>query len=147
VTIEDCVAVIGDASATDLDQAIFAAAGGELAVLDKALAQVFRDGVSPITVIRAAMRHMQRLHQVAGALDQGGNLDAAIKTLKPPPFFKVADRFRAQARAWPARQVEDALGILSEAEVRCKSTGMPAELVCSRALMQIAVAGRRARQG
>lgn len=146
VTLDDCTAVIGDASATDLEQAIYAAAGGEMAALDVALGQAFRDGVSPITIIRAAMRHMQRLHQVTGALDQGGNMDAAIKSLKPPPFFKVADRFRAQARAWPARQVEDALALLSDAEVRCKTTGMPAELLCSRTLMQIAVAGRRARR-
>lgn len=146
VTLEDCIAVIGDAAATDLDQAIYAAGGGEMAALDIALAQAFRDGVSPITLIRAAMRHMQRLHQVTAAVAQGGSLDAAIKGLKPPLFFKVADRFRAQARAWPVAQVEDALALLSEAEVRCKSTGMPAELLCSRALMQIANAGRRARR-
>ncbi len=147
VTLDDCIAVIGDASATDLDQAVFAAAGGDLDILDTSLARAFRDGVNPITVIRAAMRHMQRLHQVTGAVAQGANMDGAIKTLKPPPFFKVADRFRAQARAWPPRQVEDALALLSDAELRCKTTGMPAELICSRAMMQIAVAGRRARRG
>lgn len=146
VTLDDCTAVIGDASATDLDQAVFAAAGGEMGALDTALARAFREGVSPIAVIRAAMRHMQRLHQVTGAMAQGVPLDAAVKALKPPLFFKVADRFRAQARAWPANQVEDALALLSDAEVRCKSTGMPGELVCNRALMQIAQAGRRAKR-
>ncbi len=145
VTVEDCAAVIGDASASDLDQAIFAATGGEFAVLEATLARAFREGVSPIAVIRAAQRHLQRLHQVAGAMVAGTPLDSAIKGLKPPPFFKVADRFRAQARTWPVAHVAQALALLSDAEVRCKTTGMPDQLICARALMQIAQAGRRAR--
>ena len=145
-SLNDCVAVIGDASATDLEQAIFAAAGGEMTVLDASLARAFREGESPITVIRAAMRHMQRLHQVTGAMAEGAPIDAAMKMLKPPPFFKVADRFRAQARTWPVTQVESALALLSEAEVGCKTTGMPDQLLCARTLMQIAQAGRRARR-
>jgi DNA polymerase-3 subunit delta len=146
VGLDDCTAVVGDASAMDLEQAIFAAAGGEMPVLEAALARAFREGESPITVIRAAMRHMQRLHQVTGAMAEGSPIDAAMKMLKPPPFFKVADRFRAQARAWPVGQVEAALALLSEAEVGCKTTGMPDQLLCARTLMQIAQAGRRARR-
>lgn len=146
VTLDDCLAVIGEASASDLDTAIFAAGGGDIGTLDAALARAFREGVNPITMIRAAQRHLQRLHQVTGLVASGQPLDAAIKTLRPPPFFKVADRFRAQARAWPAAHVAQALEILSDAEVRCKTTGMPDELICTRALMQVAQAGRRARQ-
>ena len=144
VTLDDCTAVIGDTSATDMEQAVFAATGGDMTALDTALARVFREGESPIMVLRAAMRHLQRLHQVAGAVAQGTPIDAAMKGLKPPPFFKVADRFRAQARAWPVAHVEAALELLSEAEVRCKTTGMPDQLMCARAMMQIAQAGRRA---
>lgn len=144
ITLDDCMAVIGDGAVSDLDHAVFAAAGGDFAALDLALARAFREGVSPIAVIRAAMRHMQRLHQVTGAVAAGAPLETAIKSLKPPPFFKVADRFRAQARSWPEAHVRTGLEILSEAELRCKTTGMPDELMCARALMQIAQAGRRA---
>jgi DNA polymerase-3 subunit delta len=146
VTLNDCLAVIGDSAVSDLEQAVFAAANGDFSALDTALARAFREGVSPIAVIRTAMRHLQRLHQVTGAVDEGVALDAAIKTLKPPPFFKVADRFRAQARVWPVGHLERALEILSEAELKCKTTGMPDQLVCSRALMQVAQAGRNARR-
>ncbi len=146
VSLEDCTAVIGDGAGMDLEEAVFAATGGEFALLDTALARAFREGVSPITVIRAAMRHLQRLHQVTGLLAEGTALDAATKSLKPPLFFKVADRFRAQARSWPEGNVRAALEILSEAEIRCKTTGLPDQLICARALMQIAQAGRRAKR-
>ncbi len=146
ISLDDCAAVIGDGAGTDLEEAVFAAAGGEFAVLDTALARAFREGVSPIAVIRATMRHLHRLHQVTGLMAEGASLDVATKSLKPPLFFKVADRFRAQARSWPEGHVRAALEILSEAEIRCKSTGQPDQLICARALMQIAQAGRRAKR-
>jgi DNA polymerase-3 subunit delta len=145
VGIDDCRAVIGDAAASDLEQIMFAATGGEITTVDIALSRAFREGANAINIIRAAMRHMQRFHLVCGAVAEGTPIDAALKQLKPPPFFKVADRFRAQARGWPVAHVEAALELLSEAELRCKSTGMPDQLICARALMQIAQAGRRAR--
>ncbi len=146
VSLDDCTSVIGDGAGTDLDEVIFAAAGGEFALLDTALARAFREGVSPIAVIRAAMRHLHRLHQVTGLMAEGTSLEIAIKSLKPQLFFKVADRFRAQARSWPEGHVRAALEIFSEAEIRCKTTGQPDQLICARALMQIAQAGRRARR-
>lgn len=146
VSLDDCTAVIGDGAGTDLEDAVLAAAGGEFALLDTALARAFREGVSPVAVIRAAMRHLHRLHQVTGLMAEGTSLDVATKSLKPPLFFKVADRFRAQARSWPEGHVRAALEILSEAEIRCKSTGQPDQLICARALMQIAQAGRRAKR-
>jgi len=145
VTLDDCISVIGDGAVSDLEQAIFAAADGDFNALDTALTRAFREGVTSISVIRTTMRHLQRLHQVSGAVSEGMALDAAIKSLRPPPFFKVADRFRTQARAWPVGLIERALEILSEAELKCKTTGMPDQLVCSRALMQVAQAGRKAR--
>jgi DNA polymerase-3 subunit delta len=146
VSLDDCAAVIGDGAGTDLDEAVFAAASGEFAALDTALARAFREGVSPVTVIRATMRHLHRLHLVTGLMAEGTPLDTATKSLKPNLFFKVADKFRAQARSWPEGHVRAALEILSEAEIRCKSTGLPDQLICARALMQIAQAGRRAKR-
>jgi DNA polymerase-3 subunit delta len=146
VTLEDCQAVVGEAAAHDLDEAVFAAGGGEAQALDQALERAFREGINPITLLRAAQRHFQRLHQVAGGVAGGTSLEAAVKGLRPPVFFKLARRFTAQARNWPPDRLAGALDILTEAELRCKSTGQPDHLICQRALMQIANAGRRVRR-
>lgn len=147
VTLEDCQAVVGDAAAHELEDAVYAAGSGDAAALDRALSRAFQEGINPITVLRAAQRHMQRLHLVAGQVAGGGSLEAAVKGLKPPVFFKLADRFRAQARNWDPGRIETAIDLLTEAELGAKSTGRPARLICQRVLMQIAIAARtQARQ-
>ena len=142
VTLEDCQAVVGDGAAHELDDAVFAAGSGDAEGLDRALTRVFQEGASPVTVLRAAQRHIQRLHLVAGKVAAGTPMDAAIKGLRPPVFFKQADRFRAQARIWSAARLGTALDLLTEAELGVKSTGQPDRLICQRVLMQIAMAAR-----
>jgi DNA polymerase-3 subunit delta len=142
VTLDDCRAVVGDGAAHELDDAVYAAGGGDAEGLDRALARAFQGGASPVSVLRAAQRHIQRLHLVAGKVAAGTPMDAAIKGLRPPVFFKQADRFRAQARSWSSERLVTALDLLTEAELGTKTTGYPDRLICQRVLMQIAMAAR-----
>lgn len=142
VTLEDCRAVVGDAAALELEDAAYAAGGGDATALDRALTRAFQEGVNPIAVLRAAQRHIQRLHLVTGQVAAGGSLDAAVKALRPPVFFKLTARFRAQARSWTTERLATALDLLTEAELGAKSTGQPGHLLCQRVLMRIANAAR-----
>jgi DNA polymerase-3 subunit delta len=63
--------------------------------------------------------------------------------LKPPVIFKAAERFKRQLSRWPADRLGKALDVLLEAETECKSTGMPAPEIASRALMSLARAAAR----
>ena len=144
VTLEDCRAVVGEAAAHDLEDAVFAAASGECEALDLALARAFQEGVNTIAILRASQRHFQRLHLVCGEVAGGTSLDAAVKGLKPPVFFKLAERFRGQTRRWNPNSLARAIDLLTDAELRCKSTGQPDRLICQRTLMQIANAARQA---
>ena len=58
--------------------------------------------------------------------------------MRPAVFFRFADRFRAQAQRWDRDRVVRALEILTEAELECKTTGVPAEAICQRTLMRLA---------
>ena len=142
VTLEDCLAVVGSGGSSDIDEAIYAAASGDLGALDQALARASQEGQSPIAILRAAQRHFQRLHLVCSQAHKGSDIGSAMKSLRPPVFFKLADRFRAQTRTWTLPRLTAALGLLTDAEIRCKSTGQPAHLISARVLMQIANAAR-----
>lgn len=143
----EAAASVGDTAALTLDDLIFAAAEGDAPALERALLRAFEEGAAPVTVLRAAMRHVQRLHLAGSALAQGAALDEALRRLRPPLFFKVQERFKRQLRLWPPRRAAQLLTALLEAERNTKRTGLPAETICREALLRMArhaqTAGRR----
>ncbi len=100
VELEDARACVGDSAALSLDDMSYALGDGDLAALERALVRSLREGANPVTVLRAAGRHLQRLHLVVGLATQGTALEGALKKLRPPLFWKLAPRFRAQTQIW-----------------------------------------------
>ncbi|NUB07432.1 DNA polymerase III subunit delta [Azospirillum sp. Vi22] len=143
VRLEDAQACVGDSAALSLDEPIWAAAEGDFATLDRSLARLFAEGMSPVPILRAAQRHFQRLQLVAGQVAAGKSADAAVEALRPPVFFKMKPRLTGQARRWPAPLVRQALERLVEAEADCKRTNMPDQTLCARVLFQLASLARR----
>jgi DNA polymerase-3 subunit delta len=135
-------AAIGDSGAAHTDDAIYAAAGGDVAKLETAYTRLLADGVNAVQIVRATQRHFQRLHYARGHMNNGKSADEAIKTLRPPLMFKVADAFRGQLTLWSEEKLARAFEILTQAETDCKTTGLPSEAVTGRALLAIAQAAR-----
>jgi DNA polymerase III subunit delta len=138
VGLEEVRASIGDSAALDLDDIVLAAAEGDVAQVERALERAFQEGEMPVTVIRAAMRHFQRLSLLATRLAQGMSEEDALRSLRPPLFFRVQDRVRRQLRLWPESRVTKALTVLLEAEINAKRTGLPADAICRDALLRLA---------
>jgi DNA polymerase III subunit delta len=128
---------IGDSAELSVDEVIFAAAEGDTAQLERALNRAFAEGAQPVTLLRAELRHFQRLHLAGSRLASGSSEEEALK-LRPPLFFKLADRFKKQLRIWPPPRSIAALQALNEAEAQSKTTGLPAETICRAALLRIA---------
>jgi DNA polymerase-3 subunit delta len=146
VGLAEAAACVGDTAALTLQDAVFAAAEGDAAELDRALGRAFQEGESPVGVVRVAIRHFQRLHLAAARVESGSAPLEAVKALRPPVFWKLQERMAAQVRRWPAARAADALALLSRTEIDCKRTGLPDEAVCRGALLALAQAGARARR-
>ncbi len=138
LSLEDAVAAIGDGAAFSLEEVVYAAAGGERARLERELSRALVEGTTSVAILRAEARHFMRLQLALRQMSRGKTADAAMKALRPPVFFAFAERFRTQLGLWQRRHPGQVLGWLMEAELACKSTGMPAEAICSRVLMRIA---------
>lgn len=145
VTLDDALACVGDSASLSLDDLSLATADGDHATAQRVLDRLYREGVNPVAVLRSLSRHFQRLHLAAGLVAAGKSADQAMNALKPPVIFKAADRFRRQLGRWPAERVGQALERLIEAEGECKTTGMPAAEICSRAIMTLCRAAGRTR--
>ncbi len=138
IGLDDARAVIADSAALSLDDALLAAAEGDAAALDRALARVFQEGELPVTVIRALLRHLQRLHVLASRIAAGASIEEAMRTARPPIFFKEQDSYRRQLRRWSEQRLRDALDRVADAEFRMKQTGPRADTICREALFAIA---------
>jgi DNA polymerase-3 subunit delta len=138
VTLADVRAVMGDEAEVRIEEACDAAASGDLPKLDLALERLWSADTSPVAVVRLAMNHFQRLALVRTYADRGESADAAIKRLRPPVIFLRIASLKAQLHRWNESRIGDALDLLLETEALCKTTAVPAEAVCSRALFNIA---------
>ncbi len=145
VTLADAEAVVGDSGASAVDDICYAATGGDPAGVEKALGRALNEGESPIMIVRAAQRHMQRVQLAADAVARGASPRDAIQRLRPPVFFKRAEQLQSQVGAWDPNKAQAAIELLTEAEIDCKTTGMPDEAICRAVLLRLAGAGRRRR--
>ncbi len=130
VTLADCRACVGDSSDLGLDDVVFATASGSVAELDQSLTRLYLAGENAVRILRGVQRHFQQLQ-----LARAGGRPMGV-------FWKRADEFSAQTRTWSPANLARALDLLTDAEIDCKSTGMPAEAICRHALLRIAQAAR-----
>ncbi len=138
ITLAAAQACVGDASLVTLESLALAACGGDLGRVERGLAQAYREGVAPVSILRAVAKHLARLHRAAGLVARGETPERVIASFRPRLHFTVAKALRRQIARWPGRRVVEAMDALLEAELRCKTTGAPAEAVCSRMLLVLA---------
>jgi DNA polymerase III subunit delta len=143
ISLEDATACVGDSAPAAMDRLSDAVALGDNRGVEEALPRVLDEGVSPIAILRTLATHYRQLHIAAASVANGTSPDQAIKSLRPPVIFKRVEAYRRQLGRWPLDRLSRALVLLVEAEIDCKSTGMPAEAACARALMRIANAAGR----
>ncbi|HCW66327.1 MAG TPA: DNA polymerase III subunit delta, partial [Thalassospira lucentensis] len=121
VTLADAMDCVGDSSARHYDDVIQAVSQGNVVNLDTALTRLTEEGLNPVGALRMMLGYFQKLHLVKGQITQGANTEQAMKSLRPPLFFKAADQFRANLNNWAVPTLQRALQILLEAEKDCKS--------------------------
>ncbi|MFC1673042.1 DNA polymerase III subunit delta, partial [Pseudomonadota bacterium] len=142
VSEADVRACVGDSAASQVDDAIYAAAGGDTEKLESSLTRLLGEGVNAVQLVRAAQRHFQKLHTARGHMATGMSADQATKSLRPPIIFKQADAFKRQLSMWSENNLARAFDVLTQAEIDCKTTGLPADAVTGRAFLALAQAAR-----
>jgi DNA polymerase III subunit delta len=142
VSLEDVRAVMGDEAEARSESACDAAGSGDLARLDRELERLWVSDTNPAQVLRSAMGHFQKLIQARESTARGESLDTVMKRLRPPVHFSRTTSFKAQAQRWSSDRLSEALDMLLDAEAMTRTTGVPAEAVTGRTLMNIAAMAR-----
>ncbi|WP_374654111.1 DNA polymerase III subunit delta [Dongia sp.] len=143
VSLDAAMACIGDMAAIGQDDLCQAIGLGDLKSLERQIERNLAE-TNEIALIRAVARHFMRLHQVAGRVARGEQLEAAMGGLRPPVFWKAVDGFKSQCRRWNIEAIGNALLRLSEIEAEAMRQHQFADTLTRRGLMEIAVmAGKR----
>lgn len=138
VTLEDAREAVGDSTAIALDDITVSLMSGDVGRLDRSLSRAFHEGIAPVAVLRAASQHAQRLYFVRASVERGDSIDAAMKRLRPPVFFKTAPAFKQAVSRWRESALVEVLRRLLDAEAMTKQTGMPATTITAHTLLDIA---------
>ena len=146
VELEDARLSVSDTAGLELDDAVMAAAEGDAAAVERVLGRVFQQGESPVSIIRALLRHLHRLHVLTARLAGDANIDEVLRTARPPIFFKQEDSFRRQLGLWTEARLRPQLDRIAKAELNMKTTGLPADTICREAILAVALAARDRRR-
>ena len=139
--LEDFLGVEPEAS---LVEAASEAFGGRLAAAQASLRRASREGLGGAAKpVRAMSGHLARLRRVAIAHQAGASIQEAVKGAGV--FWKSEREVSRQARAWILSELDTTQPELLAADIACKQTGAPDELIAER--LALSVAGRARRLG
>jgi DNA polymerase-3 subunit delta len=138
VDLTAAMACIGDLAGLSLDDALFAATAGDVARADRALELALAEGATPVGVLRAGLMHLQRVHRVRLTVDEGASVADAVKGARPPVFFRRVAAFSQAVELWSSASLMAAMRGLSEAELGCKQTGAPDDVLARNAVLALA---------
>ncbi len=142
VSSEDILACAPASTEADLDDVIHIVAEARSGEIAPVMKRLRAQGVQPVGLCMAAMRHFRTLY--AAASDPGGP-SQGISKVRPPVFGPRRDRMQRQASNWGAAKLEDALGLLTDTDLRLRSAGQtaPDMALVERALVRLANLARR----
>ncbi|QIR83861.1 DNA polymerase III subunit delta [Paracoccus sp. AK26] len=126
----------------DLDELIHVVAERREAEFGTMMRRIEGQGVNPVTLCIAALRHFRALHLAAA--DPAGPA-VALSRMRPPVFGPRRDRMARQVQAWGMGPLEEAVRSLLDCDLLLRSsTRAPQMALVERALIRLAMTrGRR----
>lgn len=127
----------------EVDDLIDCVAEGRAREFGALMRRIEAQGIVPVTLCIATLRHFRALH--AGASDPGGP-GAGFARLRPPVFGPRRDRMIRQAQDWGMRALEDAIHQLIDTDLGLRSSSKaPAMAVMERMLLRLCMMPRGSR--
>ncbi|KGJ18216.1 DNA polymerase III subunit delta [Paracoccus sanguinis] len=140
LTADEIAALAPATIEAGVDELIDAAAEGRADALGPLMRRIETQGIAPVAICIAALRHFRTLHRIAA--DPGG-VQAGLGKLRPPLFGPRRDRMARQAQSWGMRALEDAMHELVGTDLTLRSSSRaPAMAVMERALIRLAMMPR-----
>ncbi len=137
VEMTDVAAVGAGVGDGDWDSLVGAVAGGDGATVATLLPRLDAKGEAGIGALRAMQRRLWLLIDLRAAVDAGTSPDQAVKSARPPVFWKLQDEVIGQLRKWRTPELHDAAHRVLAAERAIKSSGSAGEILAAQVLLDL----------
>lgn len=114
ITLDDVLAVTGDAASLSLEQIAESAAAGQASAALTSYGRAIASGESAQVIILITQRYFLKLHKLRSDIDAGQPLDGALSALRPPVHFRQRDTLARHIRRWPRTALDSALKRIGE---------------------------------
>ncbi|WP_410217715.1 DNA polymerase III subunit delta [Paracoccus sp. (in: a-proteobacteria)] len=137
----DEIALLAPATVeADLDELIHIVAERREDEFGRLMRRVEQQGIAPVTLCIAALRHFRVLHLAAA--DPAGP-GVALARARPPVFGPRRDRMTRQAQTWGMGPLEEAVSLLLATDLTLRSTSRAPQMpLVERALLRLAMRPR-----
>jgi DNA polymerase-3 subunit delta len=128
----------GDAAGASGDEALVAATSGDPMTADACVEKAVAEGLAGVGLIRVALMHLQKLHQARLRMEGGLSAAEAVRTLRPPVFYRALPGMTASVNLWSADLLLRALDEARAVELACKTTGSRPDVLACRFVAALA---------
>ncbi len=137
IKLDDVQAAIGEAGDQSLDDLVYSIGEGKPEAALRAYNKLLGEGIQVVSILRTLQNHYKRLHYTKALMNEGDDLEGAMKKLQPEVFFKLKPSFTTQLRKYSDKKLLAVMQRLSQVEAQTKQTGTPVETLCSQAILSL----------
>ncbi len=137
VEVEHVESVCTDAASATMDEMVDAVARGNTDALDLLYRNALASGVSSSGLLIALSRHLFRLQSILSVASETGNVEAAMKSARPPVHFMRQDSMRLQLNVWNHVLIKQAIQKTAQCEFDSRTNPALADTLVWRLLMSI----------
>lgn len=140
---EDVQIALGDNALLAIDDIADALASGAVARLQQALQKAWYEDTNAVMIIRGCQTYFRQLGLAGYAMTNGQSAQNALRSLRPPPHFKLQDRLQAHLRRWRPHLAMEMVNRLQDIELQLKSGGIDDQLCTAQSLLGICLRAPR----
>jgi len=141
INLEDIQNIFNDGSTNSLNVINEHVMYGKVNQVSKSLYKIFDEGTNSVAIIRSLINYLVRVHKTQIEIKKAKNFDEAIKSLRPPVFWKDKDNFKNHCFKWPSKNILLYIERLLEAEFMCKTQSSLSREICEKNILSVAKKG------
>jgi DNA polymerase-3 subunit delta len=144
IDLEDVEAVCSDGQTGTIDRLLDAAMEGDTGLAARSMDELNDAGAYPAALLSALAGHIARLGTLQAAAAQVGP-EAAMRSARPPVFYKRQPSHLRQLRLWPSDRLDAAAATVFEAILQTRRFAQLDRVIAERAVLALAMRAQRMR--